>query len=501
MSEQSKERVPVLQQIREMAWNFWVANGIEALERLAFFGVRAVVGLYMYGETSALGLTMTQKGLIFGIWALIQCLVPMVSGGYTDSYGYKKSMYVAFAINIVGYCTMANANGFWLMMLAACLVGTGTAIFKPPVQGSVAKSLNEGNSALGFGIFYLLVNVGGLLAPLLASWLRGDPENDPTWHYVFYGAAVVTALAFLPAAFLFREPEIDQAEKDKDPVQVFKDTMLTLWKDQPMLRFLLVVSGFWFMFMQLWDLLPNFLDEWVDTRDVGAIAAGALGSHADAWLLADGALKPEMLINIDSAAIVLLVLPMSWFFGRFRMMVSLVLGMVIATVGFTMAGMSQAGTFAAIMIFVFALGEIICSPKFSEFIGMTAPPDKKAIYMGYSNIPFAIGWAVGNWASGPLYDAFSSRTMLARRWLVEHGGMNAEAVGAIPGEDVLSTMVTTMGGGADTYAATTELWNLYDPWVIWPMLGSVGALSVAGMVWNYIQAQRSQPEKRKPEVS
>jgi hypothetical protein len=121
--------------------------------------------------------------------------------------------------------------------------------------------------------------------------------------------------------------------------------------------------------------------------------------------------------------------------------------------------------------------------------------------MGYSNIPFAIGWAVGNWASGPLYDAFSSRTMLARRWLVEHGGMNAEAVGAIPGEDVLSTMVTTMGGGADTYAATTELWNLYDPWVIWPMLGSVGALSVAGMVWNYIQAQRSQPEKRKPEVS
>jgi MFS family permease len=501
MSEQSKERVPVLQQIREMAWNFWVANGIEALERLAFFGVRAVVGLYMYGETSALGLTMTQKGLIFGIWALIQCLVPMVSGGYTDSYGYKKSMYVAFAINIVGYCTMANANGFWLMMLAACLVGTGTAIFKPPVQGSVAKSLNEGNSALGFGIFYLLVNVGGLLAPLLASWLRGDPENDPTWHYVFYGAAVVTALAFLPAAFLFREPEIDQAEKDKDPVQVFKDTMLTLWKDQPMLRFLLVVSGFWFMFMQLWDLLPNFLDEWVDTRDVGAIAAGALGSHADAWLLADGALKPEMLINIDSAAIVLLVLPMSWFFGRFRMMVSLVLGMVVATVGFTMAGMSQAGTFAAIMIFVFALGEIICSPKFSEFIGMTAPPDKKAIYMGYSNIPFAIGWAVGNWASGPLYDAFSSRTMLARRWLVEHGGMNAEAVGAIPGEDVLSTMVTTMGGGADTYAATTELWNLYDPWVIWPMLGSVGALSVAGMVWNYIQAQRSQPEKRKPEVS
>jgi POT family proton-dependent oligopeptide transporter len=490
MSEPSAPQLPFLQQIRTMKWNFWVANGIEALERLAFFGVRAVVGLYMYGETSALGLTMTQKGLIFGIWALIQCLVPMVSGGYTDAYGYRRSMYVAFAINIIGYCTMANADGFWLMMLAACLVGTGTAIFKPPVQGMVAKSLNESNSSLGFGIFYLLVNVGGLLAPLLAAALRGDPETNPTWHYVFYGAAVVTAMAFIPATLLFREPEIDPAAKEKSPFQVFSDTMSTLWRDQPMLRFLLVVSGFWFMFMQLWDLLPNFLDEWVDTRDVGAIASGALGSMADSWLLADGALKPEMLINIDSAAIVLLVLPLSWFFGRFRMMTSLVLGMVIATVGFTMSGMSQAGTFAAIMIFVFAIGEIICSPKFSEFIGMTAPPDKKAIYMGYSNIPFAIGWAVGNWASGPLYDAFSSRTMLARRWLVEQGGMSPEAAEAIPGEEVLQTMVQTMGGGASSYDATTLLWEAYDPWIIWPMLGAVGALSVLGMVWNYLQARK-----------
>jgi hypothetical protein len=334
---------------------------------------------------------------------------------------------------------------------------------------------------------------------MAAASLRGDPLDTPTWHYVFYGAAVVTAFAYIPAAFIFREPEIDAKEKDKSPVQVFTDTMSTLWRDQPMLRFLLVVSGFWFMFMQLWDLLPNFLDEWVDTRDVGAMASDLLGDSAAPWLMADGALKPEMLINIDSAAIVLLVLPLSWFFGRFKMMTSLVLGMLIATVGFTMAGMSQAGTFAAIMIFVFAIGEIICSPKFSEFIGMTAPPDKKAIYMGYSNIPFAIGWAVGNWASGPMYDAFSSRTDLARTWLVEHGGMSAEAAEALASEDVLNTMVSTMGGGATSYDATTVLWDLYDPWIIWPMLGSVGLLSVLGMIWNYIQASKEAPAPASPD--
>jgi hypothetical protein len=69
--------------------------------------------------------------------------------------------------------------------------------------------------------------------------------------------------------------------------------------------------------------------------------------------------------------------------------------------------------------------------------------------------------------------------------------MSAEAAEALPGEEVLSTMVQTMGGGATSYEATALLWETYDPWIIWPMLGSVGALSVAGMVWNYIQAQRS----------
>ncbi len=60
-------------------------------------------------------------------------------------------------------------------------------------------------------------------------------------------------------------------------------------------------------------------------------------------------------------------------------------------------------------------------------------------------------------------------------------------------------MVTTMGGGATSYDATTVLWDLYDPWVIWPMLGSVGLLSVLGMVWNYFQAQKSEPAAATPQ--
>ena len=232
----------------------------------------------------------------------------MVSGGYTEAYGYRKSLVIAFGLNTLGYILMANivtlaGDSHWgcfgLMMAAACMVGTGTAIFKPPVQGMVAKTLNEGNSSLGFGIFYWIVNIGGALAPTIAASIRGT-EEDPTWGNVFYGAAIVSVINLLYCLVLFTEPEKDEAKAGQNPIMVFAETMKQLWQDQSMFRFLLVISGFWLMFMQLWDLLPNFINEWVDARDVGGALTYLLGESAKAVLTADGALKPEMLINIDS---------------------------------------------------------------------------------------------------------------------------------------------------------------------------------------------------------
>jgi MFS family permease len=211
-------------QLRTMGWNFWICNIIEAFERLAFFGVSSIRSLYI---KKALQLSDSARGGILGTWALIQCLVPMVSGGYTDAYGYRLSMMIAFAINIGGYSLMANASSFGTMFAAACLVGLGTAIFKPPVQGSMAKSLNEDNSGLGFGIFYWVVNIGGALAPFVAASLRGNDEQpDLALRLLRRGHRHGGQLP--PAIFLFREPEIDPKAREKKPMQVFAGTISNL---------------------------------------------------------------------------------------------------------------------------------------------------------------------------------------------------------------------------------------------------------------------------------
>lgn len=436
--------------------NFWYANLMEIFERLAFFGVRAIAGLYLVEQASdnGMALTYTQKGSIYAWWALIQCLVPMVSGGYTERYGYRKSLVVAFLINIVGYIGMAQSRylagvmegwgvadaGYWTFLAAACFVAFGTAIFKPPCHGTIAKTTDEKTSSMGWGLFYWVVNIGGALAPMAAAELRGEID----WHYVFYGAAIVTAFNFLPLFILYREPKKDapkEGEEQKNAIEVFFGSIFTILKDFRLVVFLLIFSCFWLMFMQLWDLMPNFIDEWVDTRDVAVF----FGKISDGWVLPDGRTKPEILINIDSLAIIALVLVISWMIRKINKVVAMVIGMLISLVGFVGAGYTQVGVMCAAMIFIFAIGEMTCSPTFSAYVGLIAPKNKKALYMGYSNIPFAIGWALGNIVGGYFYDNYSAKATLALNHLAADQQLVARAARAADWSDSLYAVPDLLG--------------------------------------------------------
>ncbi len=489
-------------QVSSLPSNFWYACLMEIFERLAFFGVRAIAPLYLVASAgqNGLGLDYAQKGIIYLVWALLQCLIPMVSGGFTDRYGYRKSLAVAFTINILGYIAMAQSKtitdalieqgwtnaGFWVFMAAACLVATGTAIFKPPAHGTIAKTTNEETSSLGWGVFYWVVNIGGAMAPMAAAVLRKEID----WNNVFYFAAGVTAINFLPAFLLYKEPEKEAPKKGspetKGAFGVFCSSIATIFQDLRLVVFLGIFSCFWLMFMQLWDLLPNFIDEWVNTADV----APYFGWFSEGWVLSNGQTKPEMIINIDSIAIILLVIPISWLLGRISKIAAMIIGMLIALVGFVGSGATDIGWLCCLMVFIFAIGEMACSPTFSAYVGLIAPKDKKALYMGYSNIPFAIGWAAGGGIGGFLYEAIGNKTKLAREYMVDHLGMASDFVmdkAQLPKEKVMDAMAAAMndGAGATVGQATQVLWDIHHPYMVWYYLGAIGLAGTVGMIIFY----------------
>jgi len=135
--------------------SFWMGCGIEMWERLAYYGVRQVVGLYIAqaDDPNGLHFTQAQKGTIFFWWALVQSLVPMVSGGITDRYGYKKTIIASVLFTMTGYSLMGTQRSFGGFMAGCLVLAFGTAIFKPGIQGTLAQSMSKKNSSVGWGFF------------------------------------------------------------------------------------------------------------------------------------------------------------------------------------------------------------------------------------------------------------------------------------------------------------------------------------------------------------
>jgi proton-dependent oligopeptide transporter, POT family len=75
-------------------------------------------------------------------------------------------------------------------------------------------------------------------------------------------------------------------------------------------------------------------------------------------------------------------------------------GCLIASLGVYVAGVSMSMYLCLMGIACFSIGEMLCSPKMAEFLGEIAPPDQEALYMGYANIPLAIGLGFGSFIGG-----------------------------------------------------------------------------------------------------
>ena len=77
---------------------------MEMIERLAYYGVRVVIPIYLAqaDEIGGLHFSQTEKGFIFMWWALVQSALPVFTGGFADRYGYKQQIVLAIGLKITG---------------------------------------------------------------------------------------------------------------------------------------------------------------------------------------------------------------------------------------------------------------------------------------------------------------------------------------------------------------------------------------------------------------
>jgi len=489
------KQLGIVAALGSLSYVFWICGGMEMVERLAYYGVRQVSSLYATDAKSngGLGLTGDDVGIIFFFWAAMQSFVPVLTGGISDRVGYKETIFASTIFKILGYLLMAWFPSFWGFMAGAMVLAFGTGIFKPGIQATIVKSTNRQNSSMAWGVFYQTVNIGGFIGPLLAAQLR-----QLEWSHVFYACAAIISLNFL---LLLTYKEVDKEARLEHRAKVSSGEIqeTSLWRDslkevfRPiMMWYMVLFSGFWFMLMAFWDVGPLYFRDWVDTSVMVRDLFGEGGTDNRFWIFflgmtQDGQrIQPEGLVNINAMLIMIFCFVVAGWSGLMRATNSMALGTFLAAAALLLIGGFNFVWIIVAAIVCFSLGEMLSSPKSSEYLGNIAPAQKKAMYLGFSQFPLGIGWMLEGFLGQSLYGRFSAKDTISRESLLDTG-MTQTEVDAVPIGEAFQTLVEITGQSAE--ALTAQLYAANNVGKVWFLMAAVGLISAAGMYvygrWTY----------------
>lgn len=421
------EQRSLWQQIASFDRVFWICIFMELMERMAYYGVRLVVPVFLVLAPSdgGPGLDHAQKGTILAAWAAMQSWLPTIAGGFSDRFGYKRTIGVAILLKTLGYAAMAMASGYWTMLLGTQLLAAGTGLFKPGIQGTMAHSIakHPGQASMGWGLFYQSVNVGAALSAYIPMFTR----DVYGWHSVFAACSAIVFSNFLTLQ-LYTDP-VDERQTTKDSrgvVDLVWESVYELLSSPVLLGFIFISAGFWFTFHQLFDMLPNYVDDWTDSSVLYASVGGVFGVQSWVDLGVQGVNVPqERLLNINALMIMFTMFLFAWASSRLHPLVSTIVGMGLASLSLIALMFSASVWWVLFGVVLFTIGEMLSSPKRQEYMASLAPPGKRALYLGYANMPDGIGWVLGSLIAGATYEEKGDKVNLARRFFAEHGSSTA----------------------------------------------------------------------------
>ena len=370
-------------------------------------------------------------------------------------------------------------------LIGAIVLATGTGIFKPGIQGTLVKSTNRQNSSMAWGIFYQTVNIGGWMGPLLAAQLR-----QLAWENLFFACAGIISINFI-LLLMYKEPHLEQRLEHQRKVaageikqrNLVAESLSELAKPH-LWVFLAIMSGFWFMFNALFDVLPLHIRDWVDTSVIvqGLFGSEGTSNRAAIFLLGmsqDGQrIMPEGLLNVNAGLIMLTCFFFAYLSGKLKAVNSMILGTMMTAIAFTMIGFTAGAWVVLFGILLFSIGEMMSSPKFLEFIGNFAPEDKKAMYLGFSQLPLAVGWMLEGYFGPLLYGKFAAKETLSRNWLAQNDVPAADIAG-IPEGEAFTYMVELTGRSAESL--TQMLYAANNVGYVWYLMAIVAVVSALGL--------------------
>lgn len=361
---------------------FWVANISELFERLSYYAAFASLARYLH-ET--LKFPTEQAGSLTGFFGGLVWFLAVFGGAVADRMGFRRALSLAYLILSCSYFLLGSLGAPWMepirtsvplmgiAIFVLALPALGIALVKPSVVGTTARASKENVRSIGYSIYYTLVNVGGFLGPLVASYVhqRMKVEN------VFRVAAISVFLMFIAVLLFFREPRRHDEVETTSLAQTAQNFWTVITNGRFML-FLLIFTGYWIVYWQEFISLPLFVHDYVDTR-------------ADT----------ELMLVTGPLVVISLTIALNLLTQKMQAFTAIILGTLVTSVAWIILIMQPTFLGAVLTLIAVALGEITQSPRYYEYISRLAPSGQQGTYMGFAFLPLGIGsliaGPIGGW--------------------------------------------------------------------------------------------------------
>ena len=388
--------------------SFWNANFTELFERAAYYSMASFIVIYL----GRLGLGDYWPSTLNGVLWFLVYFLPILSGTIADQIGFRRSLLMACVLLVGGYFLMGYpvwfggqtlalqagkevTAGMGVMVPVAAaivLIGIGGSFVKPCIAGTVQRT-HLGKATLAFAIFYMVINVGSVFGRLTAYIVRHKIGKLDT---IFIVSMVASVLAFLVVLLRYRDPEaaVDPAKPKRSIPEVFFGIFKVL-RSGRFAMFMVVSSGFYFIYNQVYNVLPLYIVKTVEPNP-----------------------KMELYTMANPITIVLFQLLTTKLFGKMPPIKSIIVGTVIIGLSMLinvaplyMAGgvtmrlwLPMGSLFVVMTVALIAFGELFASSRLYEYIGSLAPKGQEGLFLGYANLPMAIGSLVGGPAGAFLFN-------------------------------------------------------------------------------------------------
>ena len=378
---------------------FWVANGMELFERLAYYGQQIVFMIYMRNK---LGFTEAEAGQLSGIFGGLIYLLPILGGTLADKWGFRRSFNIAFSILGLGYFLIGSMgmtafagiygteSQYWLLVVFLVLTAFGGSFIKPSVLGTVAVTSTPETKSLGYAIYYWLVNVGAMIGPTIAYFVRDSFGNE----FVYLVSSVSCLAMIVVNLMLYKEVRSEKTEVVESLGKKMKNLFVVLGNVKFMI-FLLIYSLYWIIFWQEYIIIPYYINDYIDAKYPYEILQSWAGA----------------------GAIILLQIPINRLTKNIKTPNAILLGFATSSLIWIIIGIHPTLFTIGAGIVAFAIGEMAQAPRYYEYISEIAPPGQQGLFQGYAFLPIAIARFVGDPLGGWLYQTSKAAGKPENVWI------------------------------------------------------------------------------------